>query len=55
MNILDEDVPLDQRQALRRWRIRARQIGYDVGRKGIKDQEIIDAPDDVPPSRPGSA
>ena len=41
MNILDENIPEDQRQLLRGWRIRARQIGYDVGRPGMQDAEII--------------
>jgi len=41
MNILDEHIPIDQRQLLKSWRISVRHIGYDVGRKGIKDSEII--------------
>lgn len=41
MNILDENIPASQRQMLRSWRIRVRQIGYDLGRKGIQDDEII--------------
>lgn len=41
MNILDENVPENQRQLLRSWRIPMRQIGYDVGRQGLKDREII--------------
>lgn len=41
MNILDENIPENQRQLLRSWRIPMRQIGYDVGRQGLKDQEII--------------
>jgi len=41
VNILDENVPRNQRQILRSWRISIRQIGYDVGRKGMKDDEII--------------
>ena len=35
-NIIDS-----QRQRLRHWRIAMRHMGYDVGRRGIKDQEII--------------
>ena len=41
MNILDENVPESQRQLLRGWRIPIRQIGFDVGRQGLKDEEII--------------
>jgi hypothetical protein len=41
MNVLDENIPEDQRQLLRSWRIRTRQIGQDVGRPGMKDDEII--------------
>ena len=41
MNILDENIMESQRQLLRRWRIAVRQIGEDVARKGIKDDEIL--------------
>ena len=41
MNILDENILESQRQTLRSWRIRIRQIGEDVGRKGMKDDELI--------------
>lgn len=41
MNILDEHVPEDQRRLLRSRRVPVRQIGYDIGRKGMKDPEII--------------
>ena len=41
MNVLDENILKDQRQLLRNWRVRIHQIGYDVGRKGMKDDEII--------------
>ncbi|HMD86248.1 MAG TPA: hypothetical protein VKO18_16265 [Terriglobia bacterium] len=41
MNILDENIPEDQRQLLRGWRIPARQIGHEVGRSGMQDGEII--------------
>lgn len=41
MNILDENILATQRQLLRSWRIRVRQIGYDIGRKGMSDDEII--------------
>jgi hypothetical protein len=41
MNILDENIPEDQRQLLRGWRIRVRQIGQEVGWPGMQDEEII--------------
>jgi len=41
MIVLDENIPEDQRQLLRGWRVRARLIGDDVGRKGMKDEQII--------------
>lgn len=41
MIILDENFPESQRQLLRSWRIPIRQIGYEIGRKGMKDHEII--------------
>src|ERR1700675_1222586 len=41
MNILDENVPEPQRTLLRRRRVPIRQIGQDLGRKGMKDREII--------------
>lgn len=41
MNVLDENIPADQRELLERWRIRTRQIGRDVGRQGMKDEDEI--------------
>ena len=41
MNVLDENVPDDQRQLLRSWRIRAYQVGQDVGRQGMKDEQQV--------------
>jgi hypothetical protein len=41
VNILDENILASQRQFLRSSRVPIRQIGYDVGRKGMKDDEII--------------
>jgi hypothetical protein len=41
MNILDENIIASQRQRLRSWRILARQIGVDIARKGLQDEEII--------------
>jgi hypothetical protein len=39
--VLDENVFESQRTRLRRWRIRPIQIGRDLPRKGIGDDEII--------------
>jgi hypothetical protein len=41
MNLLDENIREDQRQRLRGWRITVHQIGFDIGRKGMKDKTII--------------
>ncbi len=41
MIILDEHFPESQRQLLRGWRVLLRQIGYEVGRKGMQDDEIL--------------
>jgi hypothetical protein len=41
MIILDENFPESQRQLLRGWSVPIRQIGYEVGRKGMQDDEII--------------
>lgn len=41
MNVLDENIPVTQRQLLRSWRIPTRHIGHDAGRKGMTDEEII--------------
>jgi hypothetical protein len=41
MIVLDENIPEDQRLLLRSWRIRAYQVGRDVSRAGIKDEQII--------------
>ena len=41
MNILDEQIPGEQRQLLKSWRFSVRHIGYDIGRKGMQDDEII--------------
>lgn len=41
MNILDENIVNNQRQLMRSWRIQVRQIGHDIGRKGLPDEEII--------------
>ncbi len=41
MIVLDEHFPTSQRQLLKGWRIRFRQIGYELGQPGLKDYEII--------------
>ncbi len=41
MNVLDENVPAIQREILDSWRIRVRQIGFDLARSGLEDDEII--------------
>jgi hypothetical protein len=41
MNVLDENVPDSQLEILRSRRVPVRQIGLDIGRKGMKDDEII--------------
>jgi hypothetical protein len=41
VNILDENIPKQQRQLLESWRIRTQQIGFNVGRRGMQDDEII--------------
>lgn len=42
MNVLDENITADQRELLRQWKIRTLQIGQELGRQGMKDeQEII--------------
>ena len=41
MNILDENIPRNQRELLERWRIRIKQIGFNVGLGGMQDEGII--------------
>lgn len=41
MNVLDENIPESQRQLLRGWRIQVRQIGNEIGNRGMKDDAII--------------
>jgi hypothetical protein len=44
MNLLDENFPESQRPLLPSKRIPLRQIGKEIGRKGMKDEEIIRLP-----------
>jgi hypothetical protein len=39
--VLDENIPASQRQLLQSWRLRPRQIGLDVGRRGLPDSEVL--------------
>jgi hypothetical protein len=41
MNVLDEKISRVQRQLLQDWKVPAHHIGYELGRKGITDDEII--------------
>jgi len=41
VNILDENIPANQRQLLESWRVHVRQIGFSVGRRGMQDEELI--------------
>ncbi|MGH9969297.1 MAG: hypothetical protein ACREBG_16065 [Pyrinomonadaceae bacterium] len=41
MNLLDENIPKSQRQLLEAWRERIYQIGFNVGRQGMQDDEMI--------------
>lgn len=41
MNVLDENVPESQRLRLSNRGVAARQIGYDLGHKGMQDEEIV--------------
>jgi hypothetical protein len=41
VNILGENIIGEERGYLQSWRIPARHIGYDIGRKGIQDEDII--------------
>jgi hypothetical protein len=41
VNVLDENIRDDQRALLRKWRIPCRQIGKEIARAGIKDENLI--------------
>ncbi len=41
MLVLDENIRDSARRQLLEWRIRVRQIGKDLGRKGMSDEEIL--------------
>jgi hypothetical protein len=39
--LLDENIVEEQRLTIRAWKKSIRQVGYEVGRKGLKDYEVI--------------
>jgi hypothetical protein len=39
--VLDENLPDNQRQLLRSWRVPVRQVGWDFGQKGMTDSTVI--------------
>jgi hypothetical protein len=41
MNILDENIIASQQPGLRSWWVRVRQIGVDIARKRLQDEEIL--------------
>jgi hypothetical protein len=41
MLVLDENIDRKERQKLVDWRIQARMIGEDLGRRGMTDQDVI--------------
>ena len=41
MIILDENILDGQRLLLHAWLLAARQVGFDLGRKGLNDEEIV--------------
>lgn len=41
MIVLDENITQEQRDLLREWHIAARHLGYDLGRAGIQDADIV--------------
>ena len=41
MIVLDENVGEDQRNLLRGWRIRVRQVGQELGAKGTQDDQVV--------------
>jgi hypothetical protein len=41
VNLLDENIRGDQRALLRKWRIPFRQVGKEISRAGIDDEDLI--------------
>jgi hypothetical protein len=41
MHVLDENIPEPEREHLAAWRIRVRQVGVDLARKGTSDENVL--------------
>jgi len=41
MYVLDENVPDRERRLLEKWHVRVRQVGVELARKGITDENVI--------------
>jgi len=41
VNLLDENIPLDQRDVLRAWGIKCRVIGQDIAELSVGDDNIL--------------
>jgi len=41
VNVLDENVPLEQRDLLRAWGIPCRMVGQDIARSSLGDDDIV--------------
>jgi hypothetical protein len=41
VNIVDENIPLEERLLLKKWRIPSRFIGQEIARFGVKDPDIL--------------
>lgn len=41
MIVLDENITVPERERLRQWKIPVRHIGFDLGHKGMEDENII--------------
>jgi len=41
VNILDENLPSNQVALLESWRIHVKQIGVNIGRRGMSDEDVI--------------
>ena len=52
MNVLDENIMESQRQLLRGWPIPVRQIGPELGHKGMQDEENLPLPAYFAPANP---
>jgi hypothetical protein len=41
VNIVDENIPMEERALLKKWRIRFRFIGQEIAHFGVKDPDIL--------------